>query len=136
MHTDAAKRCADGYNVHLAAGMAMGFPNPHVGKFIAVRLADGGSDQVLYDSYRDAVRHQHHDEQWRAYIRVVPHAMTACSAESYLRTHRLFFENGWRLPDRDDRHGGRAPILLEAGENQLALIRALERREFIRLPGR
>lgn len=135
-HTDAAKRCADVYNLHLTAGRLFGTPNPHVGKFIAIRLADGGSDRVLYDSYADAVRHQKHAEQWRAYIRVVPHAMTECAAESFLRTHRLFYERGWRLPDPSDRHGGRAPILLEARENQDALIAALERNDWIRLPGR
>lgn len=134
-HSDAAKRCSDAYALHLTAGMHL-TPNPHVGKFIAIRLADGGSDLVLYDSYRDAVRHQKHAEQWRAYIRIVPHAMTLCAAESFLRVHRLFFERGWRLPDAGDASGGRTPILLEARESQDALIRALERNDWIRLPGR
>lgn len=133
-HSDAAKRVADGYNLHLTAGMTPGRANPHVGRFCAFALADGATDGALYDTYRDAVRHQHHDEQWRMYCRVVPHAMTVCAAESQLYIHRLFFERGWRLPDAGDRAGGRAPILLEARENTSALVHALERRDWIRLP--
>ena len=138
-HSDAAKRISDAYNLHLTAGAAFvrpGSMNPNVGRFLAFRLADGGSDGVLYDSYRDAVRHQHHDEKWRMYCRIVPHSMSVCSAESQLYIHRLFYERGWDLPDIDDRNGGRAPILLESQENTRALVDALNRGDWIRLPER
>jgi hypothetical protein len=132
-HSDAAKRVADVYNLHLTAGQGF-IPNPSVGRFAAVALADGRSDGVLYDSYGEAVRHQHNQEQRFAYLRIVPHAMSVCEAESFLRTHRLFFDAGWRLPDPQDPRGGRTPITLEAAEAHGRMISALERRTFI--PGR
>ena len=133
-HSDAAKRVSDVNNLHLVAGQ--GFArNPNVGRFFCARLSDGVSDGVLYDTYGDCVRHQHGDEQWRAYFRLSPGGMTVCAAESQLYTHRLFFDRGWRLPDPHDPRGGRTPITLESAENHRAMITALERGDWLRLEG-
>jgi hypothetical protein len=55
---DTARRAADQLNVHLLAHGS----EAH-GKFVAIRLSDGGSDGVLYETRYDAVRHQLHASQ-------------------------------------------------------------------------
>lgn len=96
-HSDAAKRISDWYNLHRAAGAARGV--------IAVALADGTSDGVLYQDRAAAVVHQHHNEHWYAYIRIAAPSMSICEAASLLRWERQAAR--LRLPDRDDRkHGG------------------------------
>jgi hypothetical protein len=99
-HSDAAKRCSDEINLHLAA---LGFEAFR--KWVAVRLADGGSDKALYDSKRDAVRHQA-DEQLCAYVCIPPTRMSVCSAEAFLSFTRRAYKAGFRLPDPDSRTGG------------------------------
>jgi hypothetical protein len=97
-HSDASKRVSDTYMLHRIA-------NPHaVGKWIAVRVADGTSDQQLYDTRRDAVRHQKHAAKWCAYIRIAPCDMSVCDAASFLRSSRLAVEASGALlsdPDRE-----------------------------------
>lgn len=61
---DAAARLRDAVNMHLAAQG----DDAH-GKYIAVRLADGSSDGNLYDTRRDAARHQV-DDPWCFYVKV------------------------------------------------------------------
>lgn len=126
-HTDAAKRTADAYNLHLLAGAGM-VPNPSVGQWLAVALADGRSDGVLYQTRRDAVRHQHHNEQLYAYLRIVPSSMSVCEAEAFLRMHRLAYDNGFRLTDPEAPGGGREIIPRLSREEFAAQITALERR--------
>ena len=56
--SDAAKRCSDIITLAAIAGSA--------GRFMAIRLADGGSDRDLYDSRDDAIRHQLHSSRYLA----------------------------------------------------------------------
>jgi hypothetical protein len=94
LHSDAAKRVSDAYRLHRSAlGVAA------VGKWIAVALADGASDGVLYDSKTDAVRHQHGNEVWFAYLTIGPWDMDTCQAEDYLAAVRLWYEAGIPLTD-------------------------------------
>lgn len=104
-HSDAAKRVSEEYQLHRLADLY-----GSIGKWIAVALADGRSDHVLYDSKREAVRHQHHNEQWYAFIRIGPHTMTSCDAEIFLRMVRNLYDAGMRLTDPDAVHGGREVI--------------------------
>jgi hypothetical protein len=78
-HSDAAKRCSDTYRLHRSANLTNA-----IRKWIAVALADGTSDGVLYDTKRDAVRHQHHNEQFYAFVCIGPHDMAPCDAEEFL----------------------------------------------------
>lgn len=126
-HTDAAKRVADIHNLHLTAGAAF-CPNPHIGRIAAVALADGRSDGALYPSLQVAAAHQHHNEKWFAYLRITNGGMSVCDAETFLRTHRLFFEAGWRLVDADAPDGGRVPIPQLTVDDDLALLRRLASR--------
>ena len=89
-YSDAAKRCADNVTLAAIAGMT--------GRWIAVRLSDGGYDNAIYDTRADAVRHQLHETQC-AYIQVQPGAITAKEAEAFLDYNRAVYDAGFRMPD-------------------------------------
>lgn len=114
-HSDAAKRLADTYNLH-----RMALDLDAVGKWFAVSLAEGRSDNVLYDSKVDCVRHQHHNESLYAFIKIAPPTMDACEAEVMLRTNRSLYDNGMRMADPDHKHGGPDVIKRLTVEDQLA----------------
>lgn len=99
-HSDAARHASDAVQLHVAA---LGFEAR--GKWVAVRLMDGHSDGTLYDSKRDAVRHQLF-ENLCAYVRIPPTGMNPCQAESFLATHRKLYSAGFRLADPDRVDGG------------------------------
>jgi hypothetical protein len=98
------------------------------GQWIAVALTDGTSDNVLYASRKAAVSHQHHNEQFYAYIRLVPHSMSVCEAEAFLRMHRLAYDAGFRLADPGAPGGGYEIIPRLTQEEFGAQISALEAR--------
>lgn len=101
-HEDAAKRISDEYNTHRIAD-----PYGSIGKWFAAAIHDGTCDHVLYDSKRDAVIHQHHNENYYTYIKIGPHTSNACEAAVMLKTARMLYDNGMRMADPDDRHGGK-----------------------------
>lgn len=119
-HSDPAKRVADSVNLHLTAG---GYDA--IGRFMAVQFADGCGDGVLYDSRRDAVLHQKHNEAYYVFVRIAPSNMTPCEAESLLITQRALYERGMRLNDRDHRAGGRVVIPRLTCEDQMAQLRQI-----------
>lgn len=119
-HTDAAQRLYDTYNLHrLAIG------NDAIGKWFTVAMADGRSDNVLYDTKRECVQHQHHNEQYYAFVKIIPPSMQLCEAEVMLTTARKLFEGGLRIADPDDKHGGKDVIKRLSVEDQLAQSRGL-----------
>ena len=115
-HEDAAKRLSDEYNTHRVAA-----PYESIGKWIAVRLSDGNCDHVLYDSKRDAIRHQHHNEQYYHFQPIRPSTMDVCSAAVMIKTARSLYDKGFRLPDPDDIKGGKDLITRASAEDQIAL---------------
>lgn len=94
-YSDAARHCADAVNLHVMVDHVNA-----IGKWVAVRLADGESDGVLYDTKADAVRHQLH-ETMCAYVCIPPGGMPVADAEVYLRTMRQLYDAGYRLADPD-----------------------------------
>lgn len=91
--SDAAQRVSDAVGRQLANhGAAAYF------RWVAVRLADGSSDGVLYDARADAHRHQFSPERC-AYVQIPPTGMNAREAESYLRFARFAYDTGYRMPD-------------------------------------
>lgn len=86
-YSDAAKKAADTVSMHAIAG--------NYGKFVALRLIDGGSDGVVYDTYSDAVSHQLH-EQYCFYIKVPVDGMKPQEADSCIRWARFAYDNGFR----------------------------------------
>lgn len=119
-HSDAAKRLADTYNLHRIAG---GYDA--IGKWIAAALADGRTDDVLYDSKRDAVTHQHHNEDYYTFVKIGVQSMNVCEAEVMMRTARSLYDKGLRLADPDHARGGLDVIKRSSVEDQLAQARGL-----------
>lgn len=122
-HSDAARRVSGEYTLHRVAEGEYG--RDAFGRWFAVRLDDGSSDHVLYDSKHDAIRHQHGNEQQYAYIRVGPHSMTECDAEMFLATHRKMYDKGLRMVDPGSRNGGREVIKRLTVEDQRSLTRGI-----------
>jgi hypothetical protein len=81
-------------------------------------MADGGSDGIAYDTRRDAIGHQLH-EQYCAYIKIPPDDMPPEHAERFLAAVRRFYDAGFRLVDPDDE---REPILPYTAEDMRALL--------------
>lgn len=122
--SDAARRMADIVNGYLVA-----IPWEQLCRqFLAVRLADGGSDGVLYDSRRDAVRHQLH-EQLCCYVafRNIAAGISPREAEAFIGWNRAAYDAGFRLPDPDDLSGGPELIAPVAREDLSTQVRTLRR---------
>ena len=121
-YSDAAKRVADKYNMHRLANS----DGSAVGRWFAVRLADGTSEDndTLYDTKRDAVRHQM-DEFLCAYIQIKAPSMSYREAETFLGITRKAYDAGFRLADPDRSDGGMDLIPRLTREAQAEQIRAL-----------
>lgn len=89
---DSARRCSDAVRLHISMGMA--------GKWAAIRLRDGGSDGTAYDTRRDAINHQIH-EQLCAYIKIPPDDMPVEHAMRFLVLQRKVYDAGMRFSDPD-----------------------------------
>jgi hypothetical protein len=100
---DPARRAADIIN-----GLLVAHPwDECKGSWVAIRLSDGGSDGVLYDSKRAAVRHQT-NEFTCAYValRSLMGGATAREMAHFLSYCRKAYDAGFRLPDPDAPSGG------------------------------
>jgi hypothetical protein len=104
-HSDAAKRCSDTYELHRTVR-----PLECIGMWFAVALIDGTSDGELYDGKRDAIIHQHHNEQYYAYVQINPGPMSPCASEAFIRVHRDMYDKGVRLADPGHNKGGHSLI--------------------------
>lgn len=109
---DAARRMASAVTL---ASMAGG-----TNRWLAIRLSDGGSDNVLYDSRSDAVTHQLHPE-YATYILIPPDGMTTGQADRVLDYWRKLYNAGFRAIDpRDDIPS--MPLLKSDGLKQIRLL--------------
>ena len=118
--SDAAKRVVDTYSLHQ---LALG--SDSYGKWFWVNLGDGTSDNELYDSKRDAVRHSRHSEMYNAYVQIIPHTMTLPEAEGFLSAQRKARRAGLTQADPDHKSGGLDLIRRVTKEDQTAQFRAL-----------
>jgi hypothetical protein len=128
-HSDAAKNTAFVYATHRAAK-----GDAAIGSWMAVSLADGSSDNVLYETRRECVRHQKHREQECAFFNIRPCDLSICEAAAFLRISRMAYSNGHRLADPEHRAGGRSLITRLTQEDQRRQMGPLERGLWI--PGR
>lgn len=117
-YSDAAKRLADEYNMHRVAA-----PYDSIGKWFAAALTDGSSDHVLYPSKVECVRHQHHNENYYAFVQIVPSTMSYKDAETFLKMHRKMYDAGLKMADRDT--GGKDMIRRLTQVDQERQLRAL-----------
>lgn len=90
------------------------------GRWVAIRLSDGGWDGTLYDHRSEAVRHQFH-EQLCCYAQVPPGGMTPMEADAFLSYHRALYDAGFRLPDPEFQ----PPLMPLSAKDQAAQITAL-----------
>lgn len=88
--SDAARRCSEVVNMHALAGA--------YGKWVAIRLSDGGSDGIAYDTRADAIQHQLH-ERLCCYISVPLGYMHVGEAEAFMKLNRDLYDKGMRLSD-------------------------------------
>jgi hypothetical protein len=111
--TDAGKRASEIVTMHAIAGSA--------GKWVALRLIDGGSDNVLYDTRADAIRHQFYEE-YCAYVMVQPCGMTAREGSEWLALNRSLYDAGWHLADPD--HAAINPVRQEDAQSKMRQLAA------------
>lgn len=95
-YSDAAHRCSDTIRMHIAAERFNA-----IGRWVAIRLSDGGSDGKLYASKSEAVRFQLH-ETTCAYVQIPGSLdMSPRSAENFLSINRQLYDAGLRIADPD-----------------------------------
>ncbi len=90
--SDEGRRCSDIVRQAIVDGNA--------GRWVAIRLSDGGSDGICYDRRRDAVRHQLHENQC-AYVQVPRDDMSPREASDFLTIQRKIYDAGCRIADPD-----------------------------------
>lgn len=113
--TDAGRRASEAVTLHILTG--------NTGRWIAVRLIDGASDGIAYDTRADAIRHQFH-EQLYCYLVVTPDGITPEDALRFIRLNRALYDAGYRLADPDMPGEPIYPNTIEAAERY---IRGLQR---------
>lgn len=94
-----------------------------VRSWIAVRLSDGGTDGVLYDSRVDAVKHQQYENQC-AYLslRAAVSGMDEQEAYVYLKFHEHAYDAGYRFTNPEAPNGGmdmQIPLTYEDVRSQI-----------------
>jgi hypothetical protein len=89
---DIGKRASSAINIHVIGG--------NVGKWVALRLEDGSSDGIPYDTRRDAIVHQLHEQQC-CYIKVTPDGITPPDALRFILLNRALYSAGFRIADPD-----------------------------------
>lgn len=97
--SDEAKRAADIINGHLVSQ-----PDA-VRKWVAIRLSDGSSDNVLYDTKAHAVRYQL-DEYQCLYVCIPPTGTSPEQMSAMIDLHRALYDKGARMVDPDDEQTG------------------------------
>lgn len=94
---DAARRMADAVNLHTLAMLAENRDRPG---FVAIRLEDGRSpDNTLYDTRKDAVRHQSDPKMF--YVKVGKMSMGTNEAVTVLKFARMALESGIVFAEED-----------------------------------
>lgn len=92
VYSDAARRAHETVNTHLVVD-----PEGNRGRWVAIRLSDGGSDGVVYDHVIDAANHQLH-YQTCMYLRIPWGGLPVAEAETLLTYHRRVYDAGNRPP--------------------------------------
>lgn len=82
---DAGKRISDTVSLHLLVTSDL---LNNVGRWCAFRLQDGTSDNAVYDTKEDAIRHQKGDPKQYCYLKITPDGITLKDAMSYLKINR------------------------------------------------
>jgi hypothetical protein len=113
---DIGKRASDVISLHIVGG--------NVGKWVALRLEDGSSDGIPYDTRRDAIEHQLH-EQLCCYVKVPPDGMTPADALRFILLNRAIYAAGFRLAEPESET---EPIYPMTNEEVMQIIESAGRR--------
>jgi len=98
VYSDAAKRLSNAINLHIHAQ-----GNEAFFKIIAFRLDDGSSDNNLYETRDEAIRHTRSKPGVWAFAQVHPTGSNPREAESALKWARFtYFELGARIDSGSD----------------------------------
>jgi hypothetical protein len=81
---DAAKRLSDAVALHLVADFEQA-----IRSIVVVKLEDGSTDGVLYDSWDDACAKGTPDPRWYAPLRVTPDGINERDARLWMRAMRI-----------------------------------------------
>lgn len=93
---DFAKRAYDVMRMHCEAKKDEAW-----NKWVAFRLSDGGSDNVLYDTREQAIAHQLHPTQ-SCYLVIPPTGFTLAEIREFLTLSRKLYDKGARIPSHGD----------------------------------
>lgn len=105
---EAGRRAADTLNATIAEHGWWSIRNC----WMAFKLADGTSDGILYDTKRDAVRHQS-NERMCCYVcfRSLAQGARWKDTAVFIKFNRDLYDKGYRMPDPDAVGGGPQPAL-------------------------
>lgn len=100
---DKGKRASDIINLYLNHNQIEAIRD----KYVAIRMSDGGHDGTIYDTKKDAVRHQPFEQQC-AYIsfRNLAAGANAYDMAIYLKWCAKVYESGMRMVDPDELNAG------------------------------
>jgi hypothetical protein len=94
--TDRSRRACDAVDLHFVAEGTNA-----IGRWIAIRLSDGGTDGTLYDTRADAIKHQFH-ELWCAYHCILPTGANPADMETFLAWTEGLYSQGMRPAQNRD----------------------------------
>jgi len=90
---DAARRLADTFRLHQ---QVLTLDEILAGRWIVVRLADGGGGTTVYDSYADAVNGARNEPSRCFYPQIRPEPMGEDVCDFLIWYTRTVYNNGWR----------------------------------------
>lgn|SRR5690349_18068214 len=90
---EAARRMADTIALHQ---VVLGKDALIAGRYAAIRLADGGSDGVAYDSRAEAITYQRHNASRCLYVRIPLERWSPATCDTLLWYTRGCYDSGYR----------------------------------------
>ncbi len=108
-----------------------------INSFITIRLSDGHCDVPLDDSKQAPVRGCKGNEIYYAFFsfRSAPHGFAGPKDAAIFRAlHRMAYDNGARLPDPDDPHGGPDLIMPDQNEHRQNQLTRMMRQGVMQCP--
>jgi hypothetical protein len=116
---DLEPKCGDAAR-RMASAVTLAAMNGGAGRWLAVKLQDGSSDHVVYDSRSAAMAHQLSPEH-ATYLLIPPDGMTTGQADRVLGFWRQAYSAGFRAVDpRDDIPS--MPLTRPDGRRQIRLL--------------
>jgi hypothetical protein len=110
--SDEGRRLSDAVTLAVSLG--------GVGRWVAARLSDGGTDGNIYDTRADAVRHQLHEDQC-CYVMIPPTGMPPAEATQYIVFNRGRVAAGLKMVDPEQQAA--PPLIMPNRADRRAALR-------------